>query len=119
MNSKRYTGIGLALLLGNFLSIGDANAQAPKFDDKEVKTTNAKILYLWLNGILIQNNIELPGPTNCALNQNQIALGTLGFKGDQGSVAFENISYTNFNKPNSVAQVLNNLWCAIQVVYKN
>ncbi|MFP5081727.1 DUF1080 domain-containing protein [Pedobacter sp. JCM 36344] len=72
--------------------------QAPRFDDKGVKTANAKILYLWLNGILVQENIELSGPTKGALDNKEVADGPLRFQGNQGAVAFKNISYTNFNK---------------------
>jgi hypothetical protein len=73
--------------------------QAPKFDDKGVKISNAKILYVWLNGVLIQENVELSGPTRGAFDATESAIGPLRLQGDHGAVAFKNISYTNFNKP--------------------
>lgn len=73
--------------------------QAPKFDDKGVKISNAKVLYIWLNGVLIQENVELSGPTRGAFDTKESALGPLRLQGDNGAVAFKNISYTNFDKP--------------------
>ncbi|MEJ7559772.1 MAG: family 16 glycoside hydrolase [Pedobacter sp.] len=73
--------------------------QAPRFDDKGAKTANAKILYLWLNGILIQENVEMSGPTRGASDNNESITGPLRIQGDHGAVAFKNISYTSFDKP--------------------
>lgn len=73
--------------------------QAPRFDDKGIKITNAKILSIWLNGVLIQDNVELSGPTRGALDSKESALGPLRLQGDHGAIAFKNISYTSFNKP--------------------
>ena len=73
--------------------------QAPRFDDKGLKTTNAKMLSIWLNGVLIQENVELSGPTRGAVDHQETAIGPLRLQGDHGAVAFRNISYTNFNKP--------------------
>ncbi|OOQ57054.1 3-keto-disaccharide hydrolase [Mucilaginibacter pedocola] len=73
--------------------------QAPKFDEKGLKIANAKVLYIWLNGVLIQENVELSGPTRGAYDTKEAALGPLRFQGDHGAVAFKNISYTNFDKP--------------------
>jgi hypothetical protein len=72
--------------------------QAPKFDDKGMKIANAKVLYIWLNGVLIQENVELSGPTRGAYDNKESALGPIRLQGDHGAVAFKNISYTNFNK---------------------
>ncbi|MBD1393277.1 family 16 glycoside hydrolase [Mucilaginibacter glaciei] len=73
--------------------------QAPKFDGNGVKIANAKMLYLWLNGVMIQENVELSGPTRGAFDNKESALGPLRLQGDHGAIAFKNISYTNFNKP--------------------
>jgi hypothetical protein len=73
--------------------------QAPKFDDKGVKIANAKVLYVLLNGVLIQENVELSGPTRGSFDAKEGSLGPLRLQGDHGAVAFKNISYTNFNKP--------------------
>ncbi|GGH01602.1 family 16 glycoside hydrolase [Mucilaginibacter phyllosphaerae] len=80
--------------------------QAPRFDDKGLKTANAKILYLWLNGILIQENAELSGPTRGAYDSKESALGPLRLQGDHGAVAFKNIFYTSFDKPHPTVSQL-------------
>lgn len=74
--------------------------QAPRFDNKGQKTSNAKILYLWLNGVLIQDNVELAGPTRGAFDNKEDVSGPLRLQGDHGAVAFKNISITSFDKPN-------------------
>jgi hypothetical protein len=73
--------------------------QAPRFDDKGVKTANSKVLYIWLNGVMIQENVELSGPTRGAFDNKESQVGPLRLQGDHGAVAFKNMSYTNFNKP--------------------
>ncbi|WP_228084881.1 DUF1080 domain-containing protein [Mucilaginibacter sp. JRF] len=73
--------------------------QAPKFDASGKKTANARILLVELNGIKIQEDVELSGPTRGALSQQETASGPLRLQGDHGSVAFRNISYTIFDKP--------------------
>jgi hypothetical protein len=80
--------------------------QAPRFDDKGVKITNAKILYVYLNGVLIQENVELSGPTRGAFDNKESVTGPIRLQGDHGAVAFKNISYTNFDKQHpTVAQL--------------
>jgi hypothetical protein len=81
--------------------------QAPRFDDSGVKIEDAKILYLWLNGLLIQENIVLSGPTRGSFDTKESAKGPLRLQGDHGSVAFRNISYTSFDKPHPVISNLN------------
>ena len=76
--------------------------QAPRFDDKGQKTANAKILYVKLNGVLIQENVELLGPTRGAVDNTEVATGPLRLQGDHGPVAFRNISINNFDKPHPV-----------------
>ncbi|MHA4895742.1 family 16 glycoside hydrolase [Pedobacter sp. PWIIR3] len=80
--------------------------QAPRFDDKGMKTANAKMLYVWLNGILIQENVELSGPTRGAIDNREVAVGPLRLQGDHGAIAFRNISYTNFDKPHPTVSQL-------------
>ena len=80
--------------------------QSPRFDAKGLKIANARILYVRLNGILVQENIELSGTTKGAIDDKEKAIGPLGFRGDQGAVAFKNIRCTNFDKPHpSISQL--------------
>lgn len=64
--------------------------QAPQFDAAGNKTVNARILSVELNGVLVQENVELFGPTGGAADKEK-ALGPLRLQGDHGSVAFKNI----------------------------
>ena len=65
--------------------------KAPKFDDKGKKTANAQIVKVLLNGTLIQENIELKGPTPGGVNGKEKAMGPLMFQGNHGPVAYRNI----------------------------
>ncbi|MBB6109072.1 PA14 domain-containing protein [Mucilaginibacter lappiensis] len=73
--------------------------QAPRFDGKGQKIANAKVLYVWLNGVLIQDNVELSGPTRGAFDKGETATGPLRLQGDHGAVAFRNIRIINYDKP--------------------
>jgi hypothetical protein len=72
--------------------------QAPRFDASGVKTENARILKVELNGVTIHDNVELLGPTRGPLG-GEVALGPLRIQGDHGSVAFKNLSIINYTKP--------------------
>lgn len=73
--------------------------QAARFDANGQKIANARMLYVWLNGVLIQDNVELAGPTRGAIDARDAALGPLRIQGDHGPVAFRNIKITAFDKP--------------------
>ncbi len=73
--------------------------QAPQFDAGGKKTGNAKILRVDLNGITIQENVELSGPTRGALVNDEVAVGPLRLQGDHGQVAFRNIVITTYANP--------------------
>lgn len=80
--------------------------QAPRFDASGKKTSNARILFVKLNGLLIHENVELSGPTGGPMEENEVPLGPLRIQGDHGSVAFRNILINNFNKkPGTVSDL--------------
>jgi hypothetical protein len=54
------------------------------------------MLRVELNGVLIHENVELPGPTRGGLTPEK-ATGPLRIQGDHGAVAFRNIEITTFN----------------------
>jgi len=68
--------------------------QAPKFDASGKKMANARMLRVELNGVTIQEDVELLGPTRGAVGAEK-ATGPLRIQGDHGAVAFRNISLTN------------------------
>lgn len=82
--------------------------QAPRFDGSGKKTSNAVVLRVELNGVIIHDNVELTGPTRGAMSSNEKATGPLRFQGDHGAVAFRSIKITRFDtarpaeKPNNV-----------------
>ncbi|WP_249219766.1 family 16 glycoside hydrolase [Chitinophaga sp. HK235] len=73
--------------------------QAPRFDAAGNKTANAVILKIELNGVTIQENISLSGPTRGAIGNNEVAEGPLRIQGDHGTIAFRNIRIQQFNTP--------------------
>jgi hypothetical protein len=64
---------------------------APRFDAEGNKTANAIFKRVVLNGILIQENVEVQGPTGGGLRNREAATGPIMFQGDHGPVAFRNI----------------------------
>jgi sugar phosphate isomerase/epimerase len=68
--------------------------RAARFDSEGKKIANAKIVKLWLNGILIHKDVELTGPTRGSFKPNDLARGPLVLQGDHGHVAFRNICVT-------------------------
>lgn len=63
---------------------------APKFEDGK-KVANAKVLKVYLNDKLIQENVEIKGPTPAGLTGKEHARGPLLLQGDHGAVAFRKI----------------------------
>jgi len=64
---------------------------APKFDAQGNKTANAVFKRVVLNGVLVQENVEVQGPTGGGLTMQEAATGPLMLQGDHGPVAFRNI----------------------------
>ncbi|WP_242916486.1 family 16 glycoside hydrolase [Pontibacter liquoris] len=71
--------------------------QAPRFDASGRKTENAKLLRVELNGIPVQENVVLFGPTRGASSNQEVAKGPLRIQGDHGAVAFRNIKLTTYS----------------------
>jgi len=64
---------------------------APQFDASGNKTSNARFKKITLNGVVVQENVEVQGPTGGGLTMKEAATGPLMFQGDHGPVAFRNI----------------------------
>ena len=99
--SKGYQGIAPRLNVAKAPGLWQnikISFQAPRFDAAGKKISNAKILSIILNGVLIHENVELTGPTRGALIDNEVSQGPLRFQGDHGNVAFRNIKYKSFNQ---------------------
>ncbi len=65
---------------------------APQFDDSGNKIKNAWFEEVWLNGVLVQENVMMTGPTRGGL-EDEKPLAPLMLQGDHGPVAFKNIQY--------------------------
>lgn len=70
--------------------------RAPKFDEGGKKISNAKFEYVYLNGLLIQENVEAPKPTRASMSSEEVAKGPLMIQGDHGPVAFKNLKIKKF-----------------------
>jgi len=69
---------------------------APRFENGK-KTANARINYVYLNEVLIHENVELLGQTRGSLSPEK-PTGVLRFQGDHGPVAFRKVTYKNYSK---------------------
>ena len=69
----------------------DVVFRAPRFDAAGKKTANAKFEKVVHNGVLVQQNVEVPGPTISAMFNDEKSAGPLMVQGDHGPVAYRNI----------------------------
>lgn len=65
--------------------------RAPRFDAAGKKTEPAKFLRVMHNGLSVQNNVEVEGPTRAALELAEAATNPIMLQGDHGPVAYRNI----------------------------
>jgi len=65
--------------------------RAPRFDAAGRKTANARFEKVTFNGQLVQQNVEVDGPTRSAMDMPEAATNPLMLQGDHGPVAFRNI----------------------------
>ncbi|CAM4390964.1 3-keto-disaccharide hydrolase [Zobellia nedashkovskayae] len=70
---------------------------APNFDTSGFKTKNAEFKEVWLNGVLIHENVEVSGPTRGGA-ADEVALAPLMIQGDHGPVVFKNFKYKLFDQ---------------------
>jgi hypothetical protein len=67
--------------------------KAPRFDANGDKTANARFEEVYLNEVLVQQQVEVTGPTRASLFNDEKPYGPLMLQGDHGKVAFRNIHY--------------------------
>ena len=65
--------------------------QAARFDASGKKMQNAKFVSITLNGVEIQKDVEVKGPTGGHLYNDEKPTGPLLLQGDHGIVAFRNL----------------------------
>ncbi|MUH37974.1 DUF1080 domain-containing protein [Zobellia amurskyensis] len=72
---------------------------APQFDASGQKVKDAEFYEVWLNGVLIHENVKVSGPTRAAIANDEVAKAPLMIQGDHGAVAFKNFSYKLYGNP--------------------
>ncbi len=70
--------------------------RAPRFDAHGVKISNAKFLKVTLNGFVVQDNVEVTGPTRGAIVNDEQPRGPLLIQGDHGPVAIRHLAVKRF-----------------------
>jgi hypothetical protein len=65
--------------------------QAPRFDADGKKTANAIVKKVVLNDVVIQENVDVKGPTGGSLRNREAPRGPLLFQGDHGPVSYRKI----------------------------
>ena len=69
--------------------------RAPKFSGPE-KIANARFAKVTVNGVVVHENVEAPGPTDGAAFSDERTSGPLMFPGDRGPVAVRNLQYKSY-----------------------
>lgn len=78
--------------------------RAPRFNSEGIKTENARFETVYLNGVLVQQQIALTGVTRGSLFEDERTTGPLMIQGDHGNVAFRNIRYRALTGDNSTPE---------------
>ncbi|HRP34006.1 MAG TPA: DUF1080 domain-containing protein [Agriterribacter sp.] len=82
----------------------DIKFRAPRFNDKGIKTEDARFETVYLNGVLVQQQVALTGPTRSPLFEDERATGPLMIQGDHGNIAIRNIRYRPSSGNNSTPE---------------
>jgi hypothetical protein len=65
--------------------------RAPRFDSGGKKVENAKFIRVLHNGLSVQKDVEVDGPTRAHMNLPEAPLNPIMLQGDHGPVAYRNI----------------------------
>ena len=69
---------------------------APRFDEQGKKVSDARFAEVMLNGVVIQKDVVVSGPTRGAAFDDEKPAGPLMIQGDHGPVAFQDIRYKTY-----------------------
>lgn len=72
--------------------------EAPKFESTGKKIRPARFAKVVLNGVVVQENVVLSGPTRAAAFTDEKPTGPLMIQGDHGPVLFRDIKYALLNE---------------------
>jgi hypothetical protein len=70
--------------------------RAPRFDAAGAKTANARFVKVVLNGYVVQENVEVTGPTQASPYADEKPAGPLLIQGDHGPVALRNLAVRRY-----------------------
>ncbi len=73
--------------------------RAPRFDGSGRKTQNARFLRVLHNGIRVQENVDVDGPTRASMTHAESAELPLMLQGDHGPVAYRNLWVRKLKSP--------------------
>jgi hypothetical protein len=79
--------------------------QAPRFDAAGKKISNARFIKVVLNDFVVQENVEVSGPTRGSLFPEDGTSGPLLIQGDHGPVAIRALAIKQFNPAAAPVQV--------------
>lgn len=79
--------------------------QAPRFDSAGKKTANARFLKVVLNDFVVQENVEVTGPTRASAFSDEAARGPLMIQGDHGPVAIRALAIKQFDPATPPMQI--------------
>jgi 3-keto-disaccharide hydrolase len=83
--------------------------RAPRFDGKR-KVANARFVRVVVNGVTVQENVEVTGPTRAAPFADERATGPLMIQGDHGPVAVRNIEYKAYTASAKLSDLKYRAW---------
>lgn len=72
----------------------DIHFQAPRFDEKGIKTADATFISVHINGQLVQQNATTSGPTASAPLRGDVLAGPICIQGDHGPIAIRKFEVT-------------------------
>ncbi|MEO1652000.1 MAG: family 16 glycoside hydrolase, partial [Bacteroidota bacterium] len=89
--------------------------RAPRFDSQGVKQENARFEHVYLNGKLIQQEVELPAPSPGSIDLAEVKEAPLMLTSFGADLAFRNLKYKKFGSDslsikNLKAQVFRGEW---------
>ncbi|MBX3257648.1 MAG: DUF1080 domain-containing protein [Chitinophagaceae bacterium] len=78
--------------------------RAPRFNAQGIKTENALFEEVYLNGVLVQQQAAVTGPTRSSYFEDEKSTGPLMIQGDHGNVAIRNIRYRPLTSANTTPE---------------
>lgn len=83
--------------------------RAPRFEGRK-KLSNARFVKVTVNGVVVQENVEVTGPTRAAPFDDERAAGPLMIQGDHGPVALRDMQYKSYTGSAKLADLRYRAW---------